>query len=204
MIYLNSILVQSSLILLCIGSIVAAFVGAGMLFAPERTVELNVYMSRWIDTRWAAVELDRPRWTERFFYRGHRVAGALLSVGASYVLYTFLLTPTPTRISKLFKDDIMGLWPAFSAFLVIGNVLAVFIGVMVFARPSLIRDIEKAANRWISTEFLDNFFGAMRMPIDEFVLRNKKTAGGFLLVGGVYTAAKMMALLLTGDWKVVL
>ncbi len=202
--HLYNIIVQSILILLCVGSAGAALVGAGLLFAPAKTLKLNAFMSKWIDTRRIRVELDRPRWVERLFYRWHRLAGALVVIGATYALYTLLLTPIPIWIGKLFEGDALGLWPAFCAFLVIGNVLAVFLGALVFARPSLIREIELAANRWISTEFLNDFFGAMHMSFELLLFRHLKKTGVFMFVSGIYVVLQIGNMLLHGDWKALL
>lgn len=201
---LYSILLPSFLFFLWLGSIVATAIGIGLIVFPMHTVAVNEYLSRWIDTDGIAAELNRPRWTERFFYRNHRLAGGLSSLGGAYVLYTFLLTPLPRKISDVMVDDLMGIWDSILAMLIIGNVLAVLIGALVFARPSLIREIEQAANRWISVDFISTFFNRMDLTVDQYVIRNKKVVGLFLALAGLYAVVELGRLLLAGNWKLLL
>lgn len=197
------VVTHAFLFFLWLGSIAGIGIGLGMLVAPMHMLRLNQYCSRWINTVKLETELDRPRWTERFFYRHHRWTGAALGVGGVYVLYAFLLAHTMRKVQVFVKDDIFGLLDAFSAIAVIVGVLAVVLGGIMFDRPSLLRELENAANRWISTEALLSAFHGMHFSFDNHILRHRKTAGGFLLVGGLYGTLVLGHLLLSGDWKVL-
>jgi hypothetical protein len=74
------ILMRSVLLFLWMGSFAGALVGVGMLLLPTRTIRLNQYFCRWVDTTDLGAEFDRPRWVERFFYRYHRWTGATLGL----------------------------------------------------------------------------------------------------------------------------
>jgi hypothetical protein len=197
------ILMRSVLLFLWMGSFAGALVGVGMLLLPTRTIRLNQYFCRWVDTTDLGAEFDRPRWVERFFYRYHRWTGATLGLGGAFVLYMFLLVHVMRRVSVFLKNDIFGLLDAFSAIIVIGSVLAIFIGFVMYARPSLLRELEVAANQWISTDGLTNAFNSMHLSFDGYVVRYRKMAGAFLLSGGVYACIVLGHLLLYGDWKLL-
>ena len=183
---IRDILLRSFLILLCAGSIVGALIGAGMLLKPERIVFLNQYFSRWISANKIKEQLDRPRWIERFFYRHHRLVGSVLFIGAIFVLYVFLFGHKPRRIYAAITPGNWWLLDALMAALLGGSVLAALVGIIVLAKPSLLREIEKSSNRWISTKGVVKLFDGMRNSFDRQILRHRKIAGVFTIIGGLY------------------
>lgn len=183
---IREVLLRSFLILLCAGSIAGVLIGAGMLLKPERIVFLNQYFSRWISANKIKEQLDRPRWIERFFYRHHRLVGGVLFIGAIFVLYVFLFDSKTRRIYAAITPGNWWLMDALMAALLGGSVLAALVGIIVLAKPSLLREIEKSTNRWISTEGVVKFFDGMRNSFDRQILRHRKIAGVFTIIGGLY------------------
>jgi hypothetical protein len=183
---IREVLLRSFLILLCAGSIAGVLIGAGMLLKPERIVFLNQYFSRWISANKIKEQLDRPRWIERFFYRHHRLVGGVLFIGAIFVMYVFLFGSKTRRIYAAITPGNWWLMDALMGALLGGSVLAALVGIIVLAKPSLLREIEKSTNRWISTEGVVNFFDGMRNSFDRQILRHRKIAGVFTIIGGLY------------------
>jgi len=201
---LLEVLMHSLLLILWGGSVIGAIVGAGMLFVPTHTFRINEYFSRWVDTTAIAAELDRPRWSERFFYRHHRWTGAGLMLGGAFVLYQYLLAHVMRKVIVFLKGDVYGVVDALSAVVVIGAVLALFIGLILFGRPSLLREVEAAANQWISTERMLLKFNGMNFSFDRYAVVHRKAVGTFLLLGGIYAACLLGKLLLRSDWLILL
>lgn len=183
---LNEILRQSVLAFLWIGSAVGILVGIGLLFRPQQVGQLNHYLSRWVGSSRLNKVLDRPRWIDRFFYRHHRLLGTAVFVGAMAVLYIFLFQYNFRRISALIPRNYWWLSDALIGMLLIGSVVAVLVGFIVLIRPSLLRDIEKSANRWISTEHLHVQFNAMHFSVEKSLLRHHRLAGVAILLGSLY------------------
>jgi len=197
----QDILLRFFLILLCLGSIAGVLLGAGMLWNSERTVFWNQYFSRWISADKVNEQFNRPRWIERYFYRYHRVVGATLLAGAIFILYTFLFNYNMRKISAAMPAGHWGLWDAVVGVLLIGGVLAALVGAIVMARPSLLREIEKSSNRWISTEGMVKLFDRMHFSIDQNILRHRKTAGILMIAGGLYILTSLGPFLLRAGWK---
>jgi hypothetical protein len=144
---------QGLAVTLLVGLTLALFVGVLLLARPQALFALNASLSRWVDTRAAFNALDRPRHLERFFYRHHRMLGALVVLGAGYVL---------ARWAFAFdRDDLLSLlgprWAsrgmdwvplAVETTLVGLHVGILAVGILVFIRPSLLKGVEQAANRW--------------------------------------------------------
>src|SRR5574340_305869 len=83
---INDVLLQAFLIFLFVGCVTSLFVGIDMLFKPDGVARLNQRLSRWISTEKLGEDLDRPHWTERVFYRHHRLFGAALLGSALFLL----------------------------------------------------------------------------------------------------------------------
>jgi hypothetical protein len=183
---LKDILFRFFLTLLCGGSMVSILIGVGMLLKPERIVSLNQYFSLWLSSNKVNEHIDRPRWIERYLYRHHRLVGGFLFAGAIVVLYIFLFSYNARRISATMTLGRRDLMDALIGLLLVCNVIAALVGIIVLARPSLLREIEKAANRWISIEGMMKLFNNMRYSADQYVIRYSKIAGVALVASGLY------------------
>jgi len=197
----QEILLRFFLILLCVGSLAGVLLGAGMLWKPDRVANWNQFFSQWVSADKVHEQLDRPRWIERYFYRHHRVVGAALLIGAIFVVYVFLFSKKMRRISAVMASGSPGLWDALVGMLLIGSVLAALVGLVVLARPSLLREIEKSSNRWIATEGMVKLFDGMHYSFDQGLLRHRKTAGVLMIAGGLYILIALGPLIWRGGWK---
>jgi hypothetical protein len=171
-----------------------------MLLKPERILSLNQYFSRWVGTQQLNEQLDRPRWIERYFYQHHRLVGSFLLIGAIFILYVFMFSYGMQKFSAALPSVTRGLWMALSGMLLVGGVVAALVGIIVLTRPSLLRDIEHASNRWISTEGMGKFFDGMNYSVDRQILRHRKIAGVFMILGGLYVLIVIGQLLWRGGW----
>lgn len=197
---INEILWRSLVIFLWMGGAVAIAVGLAFLFAPAKVERINRFFARWVDTSRIEAELDRPHWTERFVYRHHRLAGTLLVAGSFFVLYKFLVHPAQKKISMGAAIDLLGLWEAMVALFVICGVLGAAIGMIMLGKPSLLREIEAASNKWISTDKVTQAFNQMHFFFDEGIFSYRKPVGVFLILAGSYIFFRLGMVLLNGHW----
>jgi hypothetical protein len=96
--------------------------------------------------------LDSPRDIKRPLYRAHRVAGLLLFSGALFTLDQLVFQSTPALFAQLFAESghpvtRIVLAEAMHLFLILGNALALVFGAVVIVRPSLLKGIERWADR---------------------------------------------------------
>jgi hypothetical protein len=200
---LRQIVLHSFLILVVIGACMSAAIGLGLLFAPQRFARINAFWSRWIDTRKFESAMDRPRWTERFFYRHHRLVGIVMSIASWFVLYHFLLTPNIRHRVAMVTTDVAGLLDAGVSIVVIGGVWGATIGLILVFKPSLIRDIEASANKWISTDKVGQKVNEVHMRIDLIVLHHRKTFGVIMIAAAAMVITRILPLLLSGNWRLL-
>jgi len=183
---LNDILRQSLLVFLWIGSFVGILLGAGIWLKPEQIVRMNQYFSRWVGSGKIEQALDRPRWTERFFYHNSKLVGSGVLIGALGILYTFLFSFNLRTISTLVPRGYWWLSDAIVAIVLVGSGLAALIGMLVLTKPSVIREIEKASNHWVSTERFQTMFNSMHFSAEQSILRHHRIAGASIMVGSLY------------------
>jgi len=186
---LSDILQQATVKFLWIGSIMGVLVGAGLLLKPQQMVRLNQYLSRWMGSERLVMVLDRPRPIERFIYRHHQYVGASMLIGALIVLYVFLFKYNLRRISDSIPSNYWWLSDAIISVLLIGSVFAALIGVIVSARPSLLRDFEKSLNRWISTEHMSSSLNTIHWSVEQSLIQHNRLSGGLILTGSFYVQA---------------
>jgi hypothetical protein len=198
---LKEIVWHSFLWLLWGGSLVAILTGAGLLAFPAGVERLNKFLARWIDTEAVQTGFDRPRWAERYVYRHHRIFGPLLFLGSIFVLYKFLFFPIKARVALLLTNDVFRLFDAAAAFFIIVSVLGAVIGLTVTFRPSMLREFEDIANRWISTDYILRFFNEPRFTLDAHAFAHRKVTAVFLILGGIYVALLLGKVLFAGQWQ---
>lgn len=146
----SATLIQASLLLLAVGAAAALLLGIGLLVMPGRT---SAVLER---SYQFPTGLDRTVFWERFFYRHHWSLGGLIIVGAAYIIAMLLTFDDPPRIAAAFGVSGAGelaiiLIESLRAVLLLCSVLALPFGAVIFIRPSLLKAVERVANRWIKT-----------------------------------------------------
>ncbi|MBI4293695.1 MAG: hypothetical protein HY661_19635 [Betaproteobacteria bacterium] len=196
------ILLRFLMVILWGGSIVGVLLGVALLLKPEHIATLNQSFSRWVSSDKVADQLDRPRWTERFVYRHHRLVGAFFLIGALCILYVFLFGYNARRISSIFAVGYWGVVDVLVGVMLISSALAALVGLIVLTRPSLLREIEKSSNRWISTEGASKALNATYYNSDGYILRRKKIAGVCMIIGSLYVLIVLSPLLWRNKWMI--
>jgi len=198
---LGDIFRHSLLTFLWIGSFAGVLMGAGIWLQPQRVIQLNQAFSRWVSTEEAEVALDRPRWTERFFYRHHKLVGAGVLIGALVILYTFLFSFNLRTISTLIPRDYWWLSDALVAMMLVGSGLAALTGILILTRPSLLRELEKASNHWVSTERFQTMFNRMNFSVEQSLIRHHRIAGISILLVSLYIMIVLGYFIFNGQVK---
>lgn len=146
-------LIQGLAVALVLGLLLALGIGVLLLARPGTAFAINARLSRWIDTTTAFSALDRPRSLERFFYRHHRLLGALIVGGASYVLWRWAFVYERADMiavvgQRWVSAGLDWLPAALELALVVLHVAILVVGALVMFRPSLLKGVERTANRW--------------------------------------------------------
>ena len=182
--------IQGLALVLVLGLALALIVGVMLLARPSALFALNQRLSRWVDTQATFSALDEPRHLERFFYRHHRVLGLLIVFGAACVLLRWGLAYDRSEFMALLGPRWVARgmdWiPLALEVVLVGlHVVILAVGALIFARPSLLKGVEKAANRWQE--------GPATAPLDAVVGNLDATFEGHPRIGG-------LVLVLAASW----
>lgn len=184
-----------------LAGLVLALVVAGLLLVrPEALLALNRRLSRWIDTRGTLEVLERPLMLERMFYRHHRALGAAIVLGASYVLWQWAFHFDRAALTRVLNprwsaNGLDWIVPAGEAIVVGLHALVLLAGCVILLRPSLLKGLERAANRWHggwSSEQLDRVVGTL----DDRVAIYPRLSGLVLLVASLWSLLALLPVFL--------
>ena len=178
-------------IFLLIGALTGVAVSLLLIFKPHLLAHTSRMANRWISTSRMDQLLNRSIGIEQWFYQHHRLLGILITFGACYIIVYFgLLFDKHTTLQSLtgyapnWQRDI--LLDALVLVALTGAVVALFVGLFLWLRPSLLRGIEASANQWISSDRAVRVLEVPHDQVERFVARHFQRIGWLLLVASVY------------------
>jgi len=197
---IQSWLLQSFLLFLIIGSLAGMVVGALLLLRPQSVQRASQKLNRWISTRHLDQSLERTVALDPWFYRYRRTSGTLTLLGALYILYFFAVRMNrPEMIGALSQSFqlpaalVSGLLDALTLSALLGASFAAMISLFLLFRPSLLRDFEQGANRWVSLRRALKPLEEQRAGVDVYVLGHAHQTGVLLVLGSLYVLAILLS-----------
>lgn len=152
---LSEIFFDAGYLFIVVGTFIALILGLGLIFAPMLTLKLNDKINTRISLREKTKAIETPIKSEPFFYKHAKTSGAILVIGSLFVLYTLATFNAYSLIPYLPKSISAPAWDwllqAGQIFFFITCTFILLFGLVVLIRPSQIKNLEEAANRWIST-----------------------------------------------------
>jgi len=168
-----------------------ALLGMLMVLIPGIIIRSSTTMNKWIATDMFFNSIDRPRRSERFFYRYHHVFGGLIITGAVYCLFIAFSYLDQSRLIEalpvVFNRE-MSSWLYTSLYytLIAANFFALVIGCFVLVRPSLIKEFEMRLNRWFGNEDLLRSLDSSHAIPEERFPGNLRLFGIAVFLGGIF------------------
>lgn len=186
----NIFLWRALAIFLLISALAGIALALLLIFKPHLTEPVNRIANRWISTRRMSRLLDYSIDIEYWFYQHHRPLGIFTTLGAGYMLAYFgLLFDKPAALQRLagyMPGKLLdGLLDALVLTALTGAVIALFAGLFLWLRPSLLRGVEKETNQWISSRRATKALGMPRDQIERFVAYHARRIGWLLLLGSL-------------------
>jgi hypothetical protein len=180
-------------IFLMIGALFGVALALLLILKPQFIERLNRMGNRWVTTRHISRWLDRSISIERWFHQHHRAVGAVIVLGASYMLIYFgflfdkayMLQRLSLRM-RLPAQMLDGLLNALVLASLVGGAVALIAGLFLWLRPSLLRDTEEQANQWVTSRRATKILDVPHGQVDLFVARHAQRAGWLLLLGSIY------------------
>ena len=196
-------------VLLIFGNIFALIIGALMLVAPPRLKALFKFSNRWISTRQMTKPLAKPRPTDRAMLRYPRVLGAILLASAALILIKGAIFITGISVvdggrllARLYGDtDISSsvresLWISLIAFIVLGAMTAVVVGLMSLFKLGQLKHWAESVNRWVSTRRLTKPLDMPHYHLDRLVVAQPRLWGGVITALALFSAVVLWVFVL--------
>lgn len=187
-------------VLLIIGNVFAFGIGVLMLAAPQELKAVFKFSNRWISTRKLTKPLEKPRPTDHAMLRYPRVLGAILLASAVLILIKGAIFVTGMSaanggrlLAQLYGNtDISAsvwesLWISLIAFIMLGALTAVVVGLMSLFRPGWLKHSSKSSNRWVSTRKLTKPLDTPHYHLDKLVLARPRLWGGVITVLALFS-----------------
>lgn len=169
---------------LCLGLALSSLWGMWLLLQPESARRFARGADRWVSTDPWFDRLNQPVSTNRFFYRHHRAAGSLISLGSLYALSQWLWSYDRARAAEtLFRKWVSAgldwLILAGESLFVGFNLLFLVVGIVIIFRPSLLKVPETVANRWVDVP-AEQVFDRKFDPLNASLEKHPRVLGGLI------------------------
>ncbi len=197
---IENLLWHALAIFLLIGAVSGIALGLLLVFNSPWLQRINLIANRWISMRHIGLWLDRSISIERWFYRHHRVMGVFVMLGALYILLYFGLmydrVLSLERLARYMPASLVEiLLEALVYTSLIGGVISLLAGCIIFLRPSLLRGIEKGANQWVTSRNVTKLLDVPHSHVDLFIAHHAKSVGVLLLLASGYLFFAMFCFL---------
>lgn len=163
-------------------------IGLLMMIIPNKIHALASRLDFIISTEKHFVLLDSTKHIDRYIYKYHHIFGIFITLGAIYTLgilggsqISFALLPEIINpvISEWFYSALLMI-------LLLVNIIAVLIGVIIFIRPSILKNIETKMNTWVETGHLFQKLDTPRMMEQQKPLKHPRIYGFIVFAGSIY------------------
>lgn len=199
--FINNVLFDAMLIFMVAAAAFALLMGILMLAAPALVTRLGDALNRNYSTRKAFKPMEIPRYQERFFYHHHRIFGAAIVLGAAFFFYQLLTDyshAAGVAMLSRWLQPVISNWLVDSLTLILaaGNALALILGILIFIRPSLLKEVEESSNRWLSTRQAVRPLEEHNEAPDRFYRRHPRGVALFVVLGSLYVLVSFLFVLL--------
>ncbi len=180
--------------LLVAGNFFALIIGILMLAVPHRLEALFKVSDRWVSTKRSFEPLDLMHDTDRRVLRYPRVLGGILVIGSIFILIrggVFAAGMSAAEGGRLLARVFGGklpsaawevLWLSLIAFLLLGALLALVLGILSFYRMETLKRWSAVANRWVATQHLFEPLDTPNYTLNKIVHEKSRLWGALITV----------------------
>ncbi|MCR4300345.1 MAG: hypothetical protein NUV51_01920 [Sulfuricaulis sp.] len=196
-------------VLLIFGNIFALIIGVLMLVAPQQLGALFKFSNRWISTRQITKPLEKPRPTDLAMLRYPRVLGAILLASAALILIKGMnfiagisVADGGRLLARLYGDTSISnsawesLWISLIAFIVLGTVMAVAVGLMSLFKLGKLKHWLEATNHWVSTRQVTKPLDTPHYHLDKLVVAQPRVWGSVITALSLFSAVVLWVFVL--------
>lgn len=174
--------------ILLIVSISGVATGIALLLLPRHKLRERTLLRHWLFEIDFAAILNRYQTIEKPIYRYHRIFGTAVIIGSLAAILPLLwLYDHPFELGLL--TNALGYWGTRTAILAgwLLAILALDVGLFLLIRPSALKPLESAANRWIEPfQAVAEITASAAGGFNRLILCTPRIAGLLLLMASVF------------------
>ncbi|MFA6121839.1 MAG: hypothetical protein WCT35_07410 [Sideroxydans sp.] len=184
------------LIFFLIASVFSFFVGIALALRSKRAFKLFDTLNRWVSVRKMMRPLSTPHYIEPTLMKRRMLLGMSIIVGAAVSIA--LLAGTDLSPSMSLLDDgltpqqVDGIASNLKGFLLVGNVVCLFIGFSVLFFPKALATLETYTDHWYTLRKRMLPLDKMHMEVDNWVLHHPTSVGITLSILSLSTGMLML------------
>lgn len=175
--------IQSLVVLFFVGGLVGLAVGACLVFCSKRTLRVFDVLNRWVSMRNVSKPFELPRDTTRAVQKYRRWLAVFFIAGAVFSIFVLATKFDARAVISGFSLNTLrapvASWIVESArwLLIVGNLVAIAVGIMLGFFPAAIAALEASGGRWYSERRLTKVADVMNLSLDRWVAAFPRTAG---------------------------
>lgn len=181
-------LAQSTVVFFLVSGVVLLAIGVGLIVNSAGALRLFGSMNRWVSFRRATRPLEIPRDTRQAVQKYRYPLAAFCVASGAFAIYGLLMHYDVRAIVRVM--GLQSMHPAFVGWLldsarwmlIVGNAVAVAVGVMLAFFPGALVALEARGSTWFSERKMLKDADAMRFRLDGWVSANPRLAGGIIAV----------------------
>lgn len=165
--------------------------GFWLLISPRGFARVEQMAGAPFSLRRGLRPFDISRNIDRYFYRHHQAIGLLIIAASTFTLYRAMFDIVPGKVGRLMLNhypQAVAEWLVASLqyALLLGNLFAIVIGLVIYVRPSALKDFEARANRWFTTRKKTLWLHNKLVPTGEYLRNQPRTLGVMILLLSTY------------------
>jgi len=186
----DQLLIPIIFVFFLVSGIAGLALGVGLAVFRTRVFRLFKPMNRWVSGRIPLGPMEAQHTIEPFVYRHRRWFTALFIVGGLFSILMLTAKAHATTVGSLFGagrvSDLESLIVhILGAFLIVGSILSIAIGVLLGFFPDKLLALEKRSNRWVSSRQIAKGMDDVHLPLDRWFESYPRAAGCILAVAAL-------------------
>ncbi|HEX19389.1 MAG TPA: hypothetical protein ENG78_00970 [Acidiferrobacteraceae bacterium] len=190
---------------LIIGSVLAVAVGLLLLLAPSRLSMITTITDRWISSRQVIRPMESMIDSDQYSLKHPRIFGGVILLAAVIILIkvSLLLAKTSVAHGGQLLATIFNaqdtqhpgweiLWSTMMTIIVLGAVLALFVGLAALFKKAWLMRVSARANDWVSGRKPSKPLDIMRSGLDDYIRARPRLWGGIIVVSGTFVIATLI------------
>lgn len=179
-------LAQSTVVFFLVSGLVLLVIGIGLILNSAGALRLFGSMNRWVSFRRVTRPLEIPRDTRESVQKYRYPLAAFCVASGAFAIYGLLAHYDVRAIQQVL--GLRSMSPAFTAWLldsarwllIVGNAVAVAVGVLLAFFPGALTRLEARGSTWYSERKMLKDADAMRSSLDGWVSHHPRAAGGVI------------------------